>query len=414
MKATKLAGNGDWLEAWQSLRRRPVRSFLSSLGVAIGVVALVAMMSIGEGAKQEALRKIVSLGVDTVRVERQSLNKTTQSDSFINLSKGLVVSDAASLSEGLGSRGLVAYYVKDNTKRVSTQQRRAAADVIAVSETWYKVEKLGVQNGRWISELEFKRQDRVCVLGAGLRQRLQAAISSYITVGNQTCKMVGVLEDRQPLLTDGTGLSSLEFNDLLILPHGTFSPQPPLNHESIHGLSILLDTQEMEEINQLANWVDTRLRQRHQDVEDYLLVVPSALMSTVRATQHMFQLVMGSIASLSLLVGGIGISNIMLANVAEQTREIGLRMSIGCSQNRVVSLYLWHSILLCLTGALLGLLGGILFALVVQTKAEWPVQFSLLALAVGPAFALITGVLFGIHPAIQAAKLEPFAALRES
>ncbi len=414
MIAPRLQRNGDWLEAWQSLRRRPVRSFLSSLGVAIGVVALVAMMSIGEGAKQEALRQIVSLGVDTIRVERQALNKTTQSESFTNLSRGLVVGDANALSQGLGPKGLVAHYIKYKPKRVSNQQQRAAADVIGVSETWFEVEKLQVQSGRWISALEFKSQDRVCVLGANIRQRLQAAVSSYITVGSNSCKVVGVLEDRQSLLTDGTGLSALEFNDLLILPYGVFSPQPPLNLESIHGLSILLSSKRVDEINRLADWVNARLRQRHQEVEDYLLVVPSALMSTVRQTQQMFQLVMGSIASLSLLVGGIGISNIMLANVAEQTREIGLRMSIGCSQNRVVSLYLWHSILLCLSGAVVGLLGGVLFALVVQMKAQWPVQFSPMALAVGPVFALVTGVLFGIHPAIQAAKLEPFAALRES
>ncbi|MDH3452665.1 MAG: FtsX-like permease family protein, partial [Gammaproteobacteria bacterium] len=141
---------------------------------------------------------------------------------------------------------------------------------------------------------------------------------------------------------------------------------------------------------------------------------PYALLNEARDTQILFQLVMGAIAGLSLLVGGIGVMNVMLSNVAEQTREIGLRMAVGATRARIISLYLCHASLLCLAGGVVGLGLGVAAALLVQVYAGWAVAFSALGLSLGPLSAVTAGLVFGLHPALRAAALNPALALRES
>jgi putative ABC transport system permease protein len=164
----------------------------------------------------------------------------------------------------------------------------------------------------------------------------------------------------------------------------------------------------------IADQISEYLAVRHRGVRDYSLVVPVKLLRESQQTQSLFSLVMGSIAGLSLLVGGVAVMNVMLANISEQTHEIGLRMAVGASRRRIISLYLFHSMLLSLAGGVTGLAGGIVLAMLIETYAGWSVAFSTLSLLLGPLSALVTGVIFGLHPALRAAALNPALALREA
>jgi putative ABC transport system permease protein len=227
--------------------------------------------------------------------------------------------------------------------------------------------------------------------------------------------VIGILQPKGRLLTEGTGLSTLDFDNSVIMPYTSFPFGRMLgSRRLLDGLVVRLNDDSEARILSAASQVDELLRSRHRGVRDYRLVVPVSLLREARETQALFALIMGSIAGLSLLVGGIGVMNIMLANVAEQTREIGLRMAVGATKGRIVGLYLCHSMLLCLVGGVLGLSGGILTALGVEYYAQWAVAFSGFGLILGPLSALVTGLIFGLYPAFRAATLNPALALREA
>ncbi|MDH3714045.1 MAG: ABC transporter permease [Gammaproteobacteria bacterium] len=404
----------DARDAWSSLRRRAVRSSLSALGIAIGVVALVSMLSIGEGAKRATLQRISSLGIETVRIESAPPLNAFAGVDVTNLSVGLTVADAQRIAAWLAGRGTLGYFARNDEQLVTAANHRALATVVGASADWLPAETLRAAAGRLLLPSDNLQQRRVCVLGARLGITLAASIGTPLHTGNQICKVVGILRPRGRLLTEGTGLSALDFDNALITPFTT-SPFPSgARQRGVHGMLVRLRNNSPASLPGVAENLKAILRETHRDVTNYRIVVPYALLNEARDTQALFQLVMGAIAGLSLLVGGIGVMNVMLSNVTEQTHEIGLRMAVGATRARIVSLYMCHSALLCFAGGVVGLMLGIAAALLVQTYAGWAVAFSLLGLCLGPASALLTGLVFGLHPALRAAALNPALALRES
>ena len=405
----------DGTDAWDSLSRRPARALLASLGIAIGVLALIAMLSIGEGAKREALRALTSLGTGTVRVENNFGERGVSPRNQSNLSQGLTRSDAAQVRRWLGGQGVVAYYARRDDVAVWSDTGVAPAVAIGASPNWLTSEELSLRAGRGLRGVDDRSQGRVCILGSGLAADLRVAVGARIRIEAEPCTVIGILEYKGRLLTEGTGLSTLDFEYTVVLPYRSF-PWRRLEdgHSHLDGLVVRITGGDEQQVLRVSDYVEGLLAKRHRGVANYRLVVPIRLLKKTRDTQLIFQLVMGSIAGLSLLVGGIGVMNIMLANIAEQTREIGLRCSLGATRWRIARLYLWHAMLLCCTGGLFGLLGGIGTALAVQQIADWPVAFSGIGLVLGPVSAVVTGLIFGTYPAQRAASLDPAHALREA
>lgn len=404
----------DARDAWLSLRRRSVRSALSALGIAIGVVALISMLSIGEGAKRVTLQRISSLGINTVRIESAPPMNVFAGVDVTNLSLGLTVDDAQRITAWLAQRGTLGYFSRNDEQLVTAASHRALATAIGASVDWLTAESLRAAAGRLLLPSDDIEQRRVCVLGARLSVALAANIGTSLHTGNQICKVVGILQPKGRLLTEGTGLSTLDFDNALITPF-TAAPFPTGGRRgNVHGMLVRLRNEASATLPGVAENLHAILRDTHRDVTNYRVVVPFTLLNEARDTQALFQLVMGAIAGLSLLVGGIGVMNVMLSNVTEQTHEIGLRMAVGATRARIVSLYICHSALLCFVGGVAGLVLGVAAALLVQTYAGWTVAFSVLGLCLGPASALLTGLLFGLHPALRAAALNPALALRES
>lgn len=412
--------NSFWLDiqdAIKGLRRRPLRSFLSSVGIGIGVTALVTMLSISEGAKEKALQKIRSLGTNTLRIEAVPRGDG-RAQSKINLSQGLLLSDGYRIASWLGRRGQVGFYIKQDSVPVRVGNKTVLATVLGVSDGWFKAERLKTDGGRILSANDINLSKTFSVVGGSLAKDLQLSPDSNnlpVQIGPMATTLIGSLKMRGRLLTEGTGLSSLDFDNTVYLPI-TASPfkKTVADRSIIDGMVIALEGNHGKEVLGVAEQIERILVREHRDVHDFNIVVPLTLLKEVKENQRVFAIIMGIIAGLSLVVGGIGVMNVMLANIAEQTREIGLRMAVGASRSRIISLYLWNSVVLTLFGSFWGIVTGIGLALIVQSFAGWEVVFSSFSLIVAPLSAIFTGIIFGLHPAMRAAALDPARALRDS
>jgi putative ABC transport system permease protein len=388
---------------------------LSSIGIGIGVSALIAMLSIGEGAKKAALDKIASLGVRSLRIENTGLTHTGEGESLANVTRGMTGEDAESLSVWLGGRAHVGAYARIDDITVVWNNEAEQATILGVSKEWFKAESIVPESGRLIDDDDIVFRDNVCVVGAGIARNLGSGKGSILRIDGQPVVTVGLLPLRGRLLTEGTGLSSLDFDSTVIVPI-SFLPSLGYNKDidRLDGIVITMKVSEKEAITGIAEQVRELLGSNHHHVDDFTLVVPVNLLEEVNENQKLFSFIMGAIAGLSLLVGGIGVMNVMLANIAEQTREIGLRMAMGASRVRIVSLYLWNAVLLTLSGGIWGVGSGILLALAIQRYGGWDVVISSFALIIAPFSAIAAGIIFGVHPAVRAASLSPALALRDS
>jgi putative ABC transport system permease protein len=404
----------DLQDAWRNLARRPLRSLLSGLGIGIGVAALIAMLSITEGARRAAFDKFSSLGLQTLRIE--ALDATPEGRiSTMNLSQGLIEDDGLQVEKWLGERGRVGLFFRRDGVRVSVGNKTALATVLGVNAGWFAAEGLSSARGRTLSEEDVTHRHTYCVIGSSLAAALQVEVLSTLQLERHAATVVGVAARKGRLLTEGTGLSAIDFDNAVILPLSAMPfPRTAGGRLLLDGLVVTLDKPSEKTVQFMAGQIERILLGSHRQVEDFRTVVPLTLLREAEDSQRAFSLIMGAIAALSLVVGGIGVMNIMLANIAEQTREIGLRMAVGAPPSRIIGLYLCHSILLTLTGAIWGVAVGVAVALLIQVFAGLPVVFSPLSLLVAPCFAVLTGIIFGLHPARRAAALEPAVALRDS
>lgn len=404
----------DARDALLGLRRRPLRSLLSGLGIGIGVTALVAMLSIGEGARRQALTKIASLGLGTVRIEN-ALGDTAVDGSLLNLARGLSEQDLERISSLLEGTGIAGGVVRRDGVRVMGAGHEVMAALFGVAGEWTAAEELRPAQGRLLHAGDMARRERVCVLGSTLAGQLRGRLGDVLVVDEVPCTLVGVLAPRGRLLTEGTGLSAMDFDRLALMPLGALSSRSYVGgRRGLDGIVARLFDHDEEGVIRTAARLREFLSRERQRVGDFRLVEPVSLVREARATNRLFSLIMGSIAGLSLLVGGIGVMNVMLANIAEQTREVGLRMSLGAGRGRIISLYLWHCVLLSLSGALWGFVVGLGLAFAIQRFSGWQVAFSPLSLVLAPLAAVLTGLVFGLQPARRAASLDPAQALRES
>jgi putative ABC transport system permease protein len=386
------------------------------LGIGIGVIAIVAMLSISEGGSRQVLSKIESLGINKLRIENATAQATRQESSLFNLSQGLTLEDAERLAHWLGERGDLAYYVKRENVLAMHAQQVAPVSLVGINAVWFPVEGLSPAAGRVFHDEDLKQFRRVCVLGQIIARELRVQPGQTLRVDNMLCHVIGVLHLKGRLLTEGTQLSAMDFDRSIYMPVSALPAYADNRRyrSRLDGVIIALRQHDEAHIHRVSEQTAALFEQWHRGVDDTLLVAPLRLLREARATQRLFALITGVIAGLSLLVGGIGVMNVMLANIAEQTREIGLRMAVGAAKIRIVVYVLWHSVLLSLFGAIWGLMLGVFTAYAIQVFFSWEIAFSLIGVFAGPLAAVISGVLFGLHPALRAASLDPAIALRDS
>jgi putative ABC transport system permease protein len=369
---------------------------------------------VGEGSKREALRLVAELGLDNVLVESKGIEPEQLKD-VRTRSLGLSAPDAAAaLSVVPGARSVAL------KKEIKVDQMVVGAQVVsgrafAVSPSYAEHGGLTLQAGRWLSQRDADTLAPVCVLGARLAHTLfgaAPAVGQRVKVNHVWLQVVGVLADRTPGKSEFEGIKLGLDDERLFVPWETARARFAFRRieDEVDGISVRLDGKVAPD--DAARVLQALIHQRHGGVDDTNLIVPMGLYRQNQQTQRIFTIVMSSIAAVSLLVGGIGIMNIMLANVLERRREVGLKRALGARRRDVVEQFLAEALVIAVSGAALGLLLGAVAAYSIAALAGWSVAWSPVSLLLAVLACVAVGLGFGVYPARQAAALDPIAALR--
>ena len=403
-----------WREAFEELMRRKLRTLLTLLGLIFGVGSIVAMQAVGEGSRREALSLVEGLGLSNIVVESRELDEETVREQRAR-SLGLSLTDAR-----------VAFALTPKAKNLAAEKavkvhsvfsNEAAADleVSGVSPEYFPLSALTLASGRLFSEADDQALSAYAVLGDQAARSLFPggdAQGKTIKVNHVWFEVIGVLADRDLSKDQFEGVAlGLESNRVFIPLSSArarfrFQPMEP----EIDRFQIKVSAPEA--VSGGARVVAAVLKQRHAGVEDTSLLVPAQLFKQHQKTQEIFSVVMASIAAVSLLVGGIGIMNIMLANVLERRREIGLLRALGARRRDVIAQFVRETSVICAVGALLGLVFGMVLAYLIATFAGWQVAWAPIPILFSTIACALIGLAFGVYPARQAADLDPIAALR--
>ncbi|MGB8636329.1 MAG: ABC transporter permease [Rhodanobacteraceae bacterium] len=404
-----------WREAIEELWRRKLRTGLTLLGLIFGVGAIVAMQGVGEGSRREALRLVQSLGLNNLIVEANAPDNDDALKELRARSLGLTRADARAALEVVP--GAQAWAAEKRLRVRSVYSDVGSGDIQAsgVSPDWFKLTSLAIAEGRGITDKDNKELATVAVLGHQAAAELfpdGKALGRLVKLDHVWLRVVGVLADRDLGKKKFEGVSLGSASNRVFVPLASaqtrFSFQPmedPIDR-------FLLRIDDPSQLGADARVLGDLLGQRHGGATDFSLVVPQQLYQQNQKTQRIFSIVMGSIAAVSLLVGGIGIMNIMLANVLERRREIGLLRAIGARRNDIIARFLREATVICLTGALIGILFGALLAYLIATFADWQVAWAPIPIILAAAACTLIGLAFSVYPARQAAALDPIDALR--
>jgi putative ABC transport system permease protein len=400
-------------DAWRALFRHRLRSFLSSLGIVFAVVAVVAMLSIAEGAKQEILEQIERLGTNSIIVRSLQLTRTQETAARRRLSRGLVLSDANALKKAIHTISSVAS-VKEVKASLSISIAQDPFEILAITESYQVAKNLAVRQGRFVCDTDVVRKNLVCVLGEEVSRLLgdSGHLGGALRLEDRTYRIVGILQKRQWMRSKSPALAVRNYNRAIFIPMGT-------EVTDIHGQTrfgeiseIWLRVTRNENIQASAEAVRRILNQKHGGVEDFQVIVPQELLIQAQKTQRIFNIILGCIAGISLLVGGIGIMNTMLASVAERTREIGIRRALGAGEKHIVLQFLCEAIVLTTIGGCIGIILGAGSAIIISKIAGWKTVLTVWSLVVSIVMAGGVGLVSGLYPAVKAARLEPVRALR--
>jgi putative ABC transport system permease protein len=391
-----------------------LRTGLTLLGMVFGVAAIVAMLAVGEGSKREALRLVAELGLNNILVEAKSIDPERLKEVRVR-SLGLSAADAAAALPVVPGAQSVALKKEIKVDQLARGSNVVSARAFAVSPAYAEHGDLHVASGRWFDVADGATVAPVCVLGARLAHTLFGAsdpVGARVKLNHVWLLVVGVLSDRSPGKSEFEGVKLGLDDERLFVPWETGRARFrfTLIEDELDGISLRLDGTGAPDV--AAGVLQALIARRHGGADDTNLIVPMGLYRQHQQTQRIFTIVMSSIAAVSLLVGGIGIMNIMLANVLERRSEIGLKRALGARRRDVIEQFLAEALVIAGSGAMLGALLGVAAAYSIAALAGWSVAWAPATLV--PAIALCVGVglAFGVFPARQAAALDPISALR--
>jgi putative ABC transport system permease protein len=400
-----------------SLLAHKLRSLLTMLGMIFGVGAVVAMLSITAGAQKEMMSFIDQLGVNNIIVEAREAVDRNELQQTRAISPGLTFRDFRAISENVQGLEALTPRKKFKPQRVLPKTSQEPPQLVGVLPNFIDINSLKLVAGRFFTAEENTQSAPVCVLGDSAKVNLLGfddAVGKYVKVNDVWLQVIGVLTPQASGDTDVEGLQSLNRNNLVIAPLNSvmrrFEDNNSYLKDEIDGIymKVTPNTDSVE----TANVVRAILNATHKDAGDFTVVVPAGLLEERRRTQFIFSIVMICIAGISLLVGGIGIMNIMLATVLERTREIGIRRAIGARQGDIVRQFLTEAVLISIVGGLIGIAFGFTLSRIIATAAGWSTVVTTSSIAIAFGVSVGIGLLFGIYPAVQAARLDPIEAIR--
>lgn len=398
----------------RSLMLHRLRSLLSTLGILFGVTAVVSMLSIGEGAKKETLDQIEQLGINTMMIRQNTLSEGQQHQARESRSSGLSIEDANLIKQFIPSVDLLAP-IKIIKAGIPGGLQKMAPEIMAVTRQYGDIKSIKLSEGRFICDRDQKDKKLVCVLGSEVAMALgqKGRVGQILRIENTPFYIVGTLQANQWKASKNAFLSTKNTNHAIFIPLGSENVLRSFFHPENDMLSeIILKIKSQAPLAEISAVIKNILKHLHGDYEDYQVIIPQELLHQANQTQRTFNLVLGSIAAISLLVGGIGIMNMMLANVTERIREIGIRRALGATRKDILLQFLTETLILTLFGALLGILCGICFSFGISYFAGWKTVVTIWSLAMSLAMASIIGICSGLYPAYQAAMVHPIVALR--
>jgi putative ABC transport system permease protein len=383
----------------EALRAHRLRSALTTLGVVFGVGAVICMLAIGKGAEQRVLSELRRLGIHNLHVEAR------QSEESGAASRGLVAGDAEAMSAAFGPsvRGTAPERFEDRTLWIGA--RSAEVRLSGVTPEYARALGLEIVLGRFVSDLDVERGAAVCMLSEPLLPPLLPAsppLGEVVRFSGQALRVVGVVR--------GVALGS-DRRPPVYLPLSSAWRMLPSGRDAREVQRIVVRLDPAADPSGMARVLGATLLRRHVGAQDFTIRVPSELIRKEQRTQRIFQIVMGGIAGISLLVGGIGIMNIMFANVVERTSEIGLRRAVGARRRDILLQFLFEAAAIGGAGGLVGVVLGVLGAVVVARAARWPILVTPGSIFISTFTAIATGMLSGFVPARRAAGVEAIVAL---
>lgn len=448
--------------ALDAITSRKLRSFLTSLGLIFGVASVIAMLAIGRGAEQEVLEQIRLLGANNVIVrplfeaEEEDLTEGNQSGSSESsndgssnggdgsatpaaqeppYSPGLTLADARSIERGVPGVGQVSPEIVTSVEAVRGGLRRSVK-LVGAERSFFTSGQAALEKGNFFSSVQMREAAPVAVIGQAVKDKFfprEEALGKKIKAGRLWLRVIGVLEARDTGGEEAQDLGLRNYNLDIYTPIKTMllrvkdrarvTPQAieraarqdegeteRTNYHQLDRLVVRVET--TDRMSAVAGVVERMLKRRHEGVEDVRVIVPEQLLAQERRTQRIFNIVLAAIASISLIVGGIGIMNIMLASVMERVPEIGLRRAVGATDRDVTMQFLIEALVLSLTGGLVGVGVGIGLSAAIEATTGVATLVSVPAVVLSFAVSAGVGLVFGLWPARRAAALSPVEALR--
>ncbi len=401
--------------AFYGLRDHKFRSFLTMLGIIFGTASVIAMISIGEGAKKQAMAKYQDLGVSNIIIRDKDFTDTELEQVRTKFSRGLSLGDTKAISEILpGVKGIAPQ--AEAKLDAMYEDKSSKANVIGITPEITGILNFRTDKGTFIDSDHYERQLKVCVLGANIAWELfnyEDPVGRYIKLGDQWFEVTGVLSTRA-LFTETIGeLAARDLNNDVYIPLSTFGKRiPKSNVLSSELKQVAVRLESSGSLLESADIIRSILSRRHFNNDDFSIIIPYELMEQEKRESRIYNLLLASIAAISLIVGGIGIMNIMLASVMERTQEIGIRRAVGGRRSDIMGQFVTEAMALSITGGLTGVVLGILLSLGIGFLTEVKTFITLYSIFIAFSFSVIVGITFGYLPAKRAADLKPVEAIR--
>jgi putative ABC transport system permease protein len=407
----------DFRLGLENLRARKLRSLLTMLGMIFGVAAVVTMLSIGAGAQQRVLAFIEQLGVRNLIVEAKETTDEQAHQKIRRLSPGLTFEDYRVIGSNVSGIDASTPRKRFTPSKMIPKPQGAMPAIFGVEPSYQLIAGLAVVQGRFFGTAESARGAPVCVLGAAAQNALfgpRDVLGKYVKVNEQWFHVIGVVGPQLSAGTEVAGLPSEDLNNLIYVPLNAAIFRLEDNYSSMRDEidGIYLRLSPVTDSLGAASLVRGILDASHRHAGDFAVTVPAELLAQQRRTERLFSVVMVAIASISLLVGGIGIMNIMLASILERTREIGVRRAVGARKADIVRQFLLEAVMISFAGGLLGIGFGFGMSRLIAWLASWSTIVTATSILLAFLVSVSIGLIFGTYPAVKAARLDPVEAIR--
>lgn len=428
--------------AFEALLENKFRSILTALGIIFGVAAVITMLAIGNGAQQQIIEQIEQVGAKNIIIRPKSTGNIEESDDEVTkkYSPKLSLNDVKSIQKVLPCIDQMTPFVTYKTAAIANGKKKNC-NLVGVDASYFSIYNLTLEKGTIFSDLQEKKSDAVCLIGANLATKLfagKSAIGQTLKTNRLQLSIIGIIAPGGKIGESLQNIGMNNYNDEIFVPITTalrrYKDRGRITANSLKDNSddddeapkeievgvtdqiekIVIGITETDYMEESVDILYRLLLRKHNGVEDFEIVIPEQILQQKKQTDDIFNILLGVIAGISLLVGGIGIMNIMLASVLERIKEIGLRMAIGAKKNDIKEQFVYEAGLISLIGGIIGILLGVLLAYIAQWVTGTPTIISLWSVFISFFVSALIGIIFGYIPAKKAAEQDPVNSLRHN